>query len=158
MIVVTRCYFAARLLMMMAGPSDVLRQRTRCTCCGHKGATIQHPGCGGADIGFVPFPTIIEPIGRELRIPNRVLDALVSRCTEAGCHAGERVKCYMEDIYRCLLEWCWGRCRRGRPRGCYSFLEFLSSASRSIGMHLLLERTVDLPASIRRHKLNKRQS
>lgn len=37
----------------------------------HKGATIQHPGCGGADIGFVPFPTIIEPIGRELRIPNR---------------------------------------------------------------------------------------
>ena len=36
--------------------SDVLRQRARCTACGHKGATIQHPGWGGADIGFLPFP------------------------------------------------------------------------------------------------------
>ena len=36
--------------------SDVLRQRARCTRCGHKGATIQHPGWGGADVGFLPFP------------------------------------------------------------------------------------------------------
>ena len=27
-----------------------------CTACGHKGATIQHPGWGGANIGFLPFP------------------------------------------------------------------------------------------------------
>ena len=43
------------------------------------------------------------------------------------------------------------------PTGYCSFLEFLNSASRSIGMHLLLERTVDLPVSIRRHKLNGRR-
>ena len=36
--------------------SDVLRQRARCTACGHKGATIQHPGWGGADVRFLPFP------------------------------------------------------------------------------------------------------
>jgi hypothetical protein len=36
--------------------SDLLRERARCTRCGHKGATIQHPGWGGADIGFLPFP------------------------------------------------------------------------------------------------------
>ena len=36
--------------------SDVLRERARCTRCGNKGATIQHPGWGGADIGFLPFP------------------------------------------------------------------------------------------------------
>jgi hypothetical protein len=40
--------------------SDVLRQRARCTRCGHKGATIQHPGWGGADIGFLPFPAASE--------------------------------------------------------------------------------------------------
>ena len=33
-----------------------VKQRARCTRCGHKGATIQHPGWGGADIGFLPFP------------------------------------------------------------------------------------------------------
>jgi hypothetical protein len=37
--------------------SDVLRQRARCICCGHKGATLQHPGWAGANIGFMPFPT-----------------------------------------------------------------------------------------------------
>ena len=25
--------------------------------CGHKGATIQHPGWGGENVGFLPFPT-----------------------------------------------------------------------------------------------------
>jgi len=37
--------------------SDRLRQRARCTACGNKGATIQHPGWGGNDVGFLPFPT-----------------------------------------------------------------------------------------------------
>ena len=36
--------------------SDRLRRCARCSACGHKGATIQHPGWGGADIGFLPFP------------------------------------------------------------------------------------------------------
>ncbi len=36
--------------------SDTLRRCARCTACGHKGATIQHPGWGGADVGFLPFP------------------------------------------------------------------------------------------------------
>jgi hypothetical protein len=29
----------------------------RCSACGKKGATIQHPGWGGNDVGFLPFPT-----------------------------------------------------------------------------------------------------
>jgi hypothetical protein len=37
--------------------SDKLRQCARCTACGHKGATIQHPGLAGEHIGFMPFPT-----------------------------------------------------------------------------------------------------
>ena len=37
-------------------PGDKLRQCARCTACGHKGAAIQHPGWGGADVGFVSFP------------------------------------------------------------------------------------------------------
>jgi hypothetical protein len=37
--------------------SDKLRQCARCTACGHKGATIQHPGWAGEHIGFMPFPT-----------------------------------------------------------------------------------------------------
>ena len=36
--------------------SDKLRQCARCTACGRKGATRQHPGRGGADVGFLPFP------------------------------------------------------------------------------------------------------
>jgi len=36
--------------------SDQLRQRARCTKCGHKGATLQHPGWAGTHIGFQPFP------------------------------------------------------------------------------------------------------
>jgi hypothetical protein len=41
--------------------SDRLRQRARCTKCGHKGATLQHPGWAGNHIGFQPFPTSVEP-------------------------------------------------------------------------------------------------
>jgi hypothetical protein len=37
--------------------SDKLRLCARCTECGHKGATIQHPGWAGNDIGFAPFPS-----------------------------------------------------------------------------------------------------
>jgi hypothetical protein len=36
--------------------SDMLRQCARCTCCGSKGATLQHPSWGGNSIGFLPFP------------------------------------------------------------------------------------------------------
>jgi hypothetical protein len=36
--------------------SDKLRRCGRCTTCGHKGATIQRPSWGGADVGFLPFP------------------------------------------------------------------------------------------------------
>jgi hypothetical protein len=51
----------------------------RCTVCGHKDATIQHPGWGVPDIGFLPFPQLVppkalEPIGRERRVPGRILD------------------------------------------------------------------------------------
>jgi hypothetical protein len=38
--------------------SDKLRQCARCTGCGSKGATIQHPGWGGNSIGFLPFPVV----------------------------------------------------------------------------------------------------
>lgn len=37
--------------------SDRLRQCARCTKCGHKGATLQHPGWAGTHIGFQPFPS-----------------------------------------------------------------------------------------------------
>jgi hypothetical protein len=40
--------------------SDKLRQCARCTGCGSKGATIQHPGWGGNSIGFLPFPVDAE--------------------------------------------------------------------------------------------------
>jgi hypothetical protein len=58
-----RCQHHAPLACAVAvirwGPdmsSDKLRQSARRTRCGHKGATIQHPGWGGNDIGFLPFP------------------------------------------------------------------------------------------------------
>ena len=36
--------------------SDVLRRSARCTKCGRKGATLQHPVWAGADVGFESFP------------------------------------------------------------------------------------------------------
>ena len=36
--------------------SDKLRNCARCTACGHKGATIQHPGWAGEHVGFMPYP------------------------------------------------------------------------------------------------------
>jgi hypothetical protein len=44
--------------------SDRLRQSARCTKCGHKGATLQHPGWAGAHIGFQPFPLPRELLTR----------------------------------------------------------------------------------------------
>jgi hypothetical protein len=40
--------------------SDGLRRCARCTACGHKGATIQHPGWAGEHVGFMPLP--VDPI------------------------------------------------------------------------------------------------
>ena len=58
-----RCQHHAPLACAVAvirwGPnasSEKLRQCARCTACGNKGATIQHPGWGGNDVGFLPFP------------------------------------------------------------------------------------------------------
>jgi hypothetical protein len=39
--------------------SDKLRAGARCTSCGCKGVTLQHPGWAGNHIGFYPFPTEI---------------------------------------------------------------------------------------------------
>jgi hypothetical protein len=36
--------------------SDKLRQCARCTVCSTKGATLQHPGWMGEQVGFEPFP------------------------------------------------------------------------------------------------------
>jgi hypothetical protein len=46
-------------LIIRWGPdasSDKLRECARCTACGSKGATLQHPGWAGAQVGFLPFP------------------------------------------------------------------------------------------------------
>jgi hypothetical protein len=37
--------------------SDKLRHSARCTKCGNKGATLQHPGWIDAQAGFAPFPS-----------------------------------------------------------------------------------------------------
>jgi len=42
--------------------SDKLRQSARCTECGSKGATVQHPGWGGNSVGFLPFPSVQGPL------------------------------------------------------------------------------------------------
>ena len=36
--------------------SDVLRRSARCSRCGMKGATLQHPSWMGSEVGFQPFP------------------------------------------------------------------------------------------------------
>jgi hypothetical protein len=36
--------------------SDKLRRCARCTACGNKGATLQHPGWVDSAVGFQPFP------------------------------------------------------------------------------------------------------
>jgi hypothetical protein len=37
--------------------SDLLRERARCSCCGHKGTTLRHPSWGGSHVGWKPFQT-----------------------------------------------------------------------------------------------------
>jgi hypothetical protein len=62
-----RCQHHAPLACAVAvirwGPdtsSDKLRAGARCTSCGSKGATVQHPGWAGNHIGFSPFPTNVD--------------------------------------------------------------------------------------------------
>jgi transposase len=46
-------------LIMRWGPdasSDRLRRSARCSRCGRRGATLQHPGWAGSEIGMRPFP------------------------------------------------------------------------------------------------------
>jgi len=55
-----RSPLACAVAVIRWGPntsSDKLRRSARCTACGHKGATIQHPGWGGQNVGFLSFPT-----------------------------------------------------------------------------------------------------
>ena len=51
---------ALAALIIRWGPdasSDLLRRSARCSRCGRKGATLQHPGWAGSDVGPRPFPT-----------------------------------------------------------------------------------------------------
>ena len=46
-------------LIIRWGPdasSNVIRRSARCTACGGKGATLQHPGWRGMDLGWESFP------------------------------------------------------------------------------------------------------
>lgn len=44
--------------------SDVLRHSARCSKCGHKGATLQHPSWDGSLVGWMPFPMTASPSPR----------------------------------------------------------------------------------------------
>jgi len=51
--------FACAVAVIRRGPnasSDKLRAGARCTSCGGKGGTLQHPGWAGNNAGFAPFP------------------------------------------------------------------------------------------------------
>src|SRR5689334_8740028 len=67
-----RCQHHAPLACAVAvirrGPgasSDKLPAGARCTRCGRKGATLEHPGWAGNHIGFYPFPAEIADSIRE---------------------------------------------------------------------------------------------
>jgi len=48
-------------LIIRWGPdasSNLIRRSARCTECGGKGATLQHPSWAGMDLGWEPFPTV----------------------------------------------------------------------------------------------------
>jgi hypothetical protein len=48
--------------------SDVLRQRARCSRCGHLGATLRHPSWSGdVHAGDSPFP--VERLGKIAKTP-----------------------------------------------------------------------------------------
>ena len=54
-----RAPMALAPLIIRWGPdasSDVLRQRARCSRCGHKGATLQMPSWAGSEVGLAAFP------------------------------------------------------------------------------------------------------
>jgi hypothetical protein len=36
--------------------SDIIRQRARCTVCGHKGAMLRYPSWVNRTVGVQPFP------------------------------------------------------------------------------------------------------
>jgi hypothetical protein len=51
-------------LIIRWGPdtsSEMLRQCARCTVCGHKGATLQHPGWKDGEVEWEPFPIEATP-------------------------------------------------------------------------------------------------
>ena len=57
-----RAPMALAPLVIRWGPgasSDVIRQRAVCSKCGYVGATLQHPGWWGNQIGFEPFPMTV---------------------------------------------------------------------------------------------------
>jgi hypothetical protein len=61
--------------------SDRLRQCARCTKCGHKGATLQHPGWAGTHIGF-PIP--LTRIGFLRRSRAKIRSAMSPRLGRLG--------------------------------------------------------------------------
>jgi hypothetical protein len=63
--------------------SDRLRQRARCTKCGHKGASSQNPGWAGTHIGFQPFPASVESSSRPLA-PAQMRSAISPRPVRSG--------------------------------------------------------------------------
>ena len=72
--------------------SDRLRQRARCTKCGHKGATLQHPGWAGTHIGFQPFPISVDSSSRR-GVPSPIVRVCYSTSTVrlgVGSSAGAR--------------------------------------------------------------------
>jgi hypothetical protein len=55
-----RQWLAAPVIPWGADASgDVLRKYTRCTACGNRGATMQHPTWGGNTVVFLPFPSTL---------------------------------------------------------------------------------------------------
>jgi hypothetical protein len=76
---------ACAMAVILWGPdasSDKLRTAARCTACGGKGATLQHPGWAGKHVCFYPFPTGIadqmKPCSGHLGLPDLVQNALGS--------------------------------------------------------------------------------
>ena len=52
-----RCVRPAHDPLGSNASSDTLRRCAKCTACGHKGATLQHPGWVDSVVGFQPFPS-----------------------------------------------------------------------------------------------------
>jgi hypothetical protein len=55
--------FAAPVILWGAdAPSDKLRECSRCTGCGGRGATLKHPTWGGNSIGLCRFLLMRRPV------------------------------------------------------------------------------------------------